>query len=202
MRWLLALFIVVPFVDLCLLLVIGRSIGFWPTVGMIIVPGVLGATLAKVEGLRVWRSYKEALAQGRLPDEGILGGLLVLVGGILLITPGVITDLTGIVLLIPFTRKLVAGVIRRRIEQRLGQGLIRMVSMGTPFGGMPGPEGAEDGQAEVMDPMYDGRFGWPSRGGAQGEVVDTEGVEVQSSNLLPPPQSRPSGRGRGTPEGG
>ena len=194
MRWLLVLFIVVPFVELYLLLVIGRSIGFWPTVGMIIVPGVLGATLAKVEGLRVWRSYKDALAQGRLPDEGILGGLLVLVGGVLLITPGVLTDLTGILLLIPMTRKIVAGVIRRRIAQRLGQGLFRVVTVGSPFGEVV----RMDDAVEVLDPRGDAAR-WEAyrqhEGGAT--VVDTEGVEVQSTNLLGGRESGGGGRGDG-----
>jgi len=199
-RWLLVLFIVVPFVELYLLLVIGRYVGFWPTVGMIIVPGVLGATLAKAEGLRVWRSYKSALAEGKLPDEGILGGLLVLIGGVLLITPGVLTDLTGILLLLPFTRRFVAGVIRKRIEERIGQGLFKVVSVGGPFGGGVDVRD-DDNEVEVIDPGYESPFAQGRHGRWQGaDVVDTEGVEVQSTNLLPPPKSQGSGGGSGDDE--
>ncbi len=192
MRWLLVVLIVLPFVELYLLVAIGHSIGLWPTVALIVVPALLGFYVAKIEGLRVWRSYQEALAQGRLPDEGILGALLVLVGGVLLIIPGVLTDLAGILLLIPFTRKLVAGVIRRRIEQRLGQGLLTVVGPGGPFGG-PDIEEPLDGQAEVIDPSYGESGGWDG-----GEVVDTEGVEVQSTNLLPSGPDEPGSGGRGS----
>ncbi len=81
---LLLLFTVVPLVELYLLLVIGSSIGFWPTVAIVLTTGLLGAWLAKSEGLRVYRKWQASLAQGRLPEEGVLGGLLVLVGGVLL----------------------------------------------------------------------------------------------------------------------
>ena len=119
---LLLLFTVVPLVELWLLLWIGDRVGFWPTVGIVLATGLVGATLAKAEGLRVVQRWQEATSRGQMPEEGVLGGLLVLVGGVFLITPGVLTDVTGLLLLFPPTRRLVAGFVRRRFERGLQNG--------------------------------------------------------------------------------
>lgn len=153
---LLLLFTVVPLVELWLLLFIGDHIGFWPTVGIVLVTGLLGATLAKHEGLRVVQRWQESTARGELPEDGVLGGLLVLVGGIFLITPGVLTDVTGLLLLFPPTRRLIAGVIRRRFERGLSSGAVRVTQVGG---------------AQV--------FTWGTGTGARDPgVIDVEGVDV------------------------
>jgi UPF0716 protein FxsA len=185
-RWLLLLFIIVPLVELYLMLVMGSFIGFWPTVGIILVTGVLGAALSKREGLRVWRSYREALAQGRLPDEGIVSGLLVLLGGALLITPGVLTDFIGFFLLLPFTRRIIAAKVQAAIAKKLGAGVMQVMTVGSPFVDARGF--GDDGRpvdangfpfARAGDDFFAGRGAYD-----EGDVVDTEGVEVQSALLL------------------
>lgn len=112
------LFTVVPLVELWLLLAIGERIGFWPTVGLTVVTAFVGAALAKREGRRVLARWQQAVRELRVPEEGVLSGVLVLIGGVLLVTPGVITDATGILLLIPFTRRLIADQIKKRMEHR------------------------------------------------------------------------------------
>ncbi len=116
---LLPLFILLPLVDLLLLLWIGSRIGAGPALALVLVTGFAGAVLAKLEGLRVLRSYRAALASGRLPEEGVLSGLLVLLGAALLVAPGVITDGIGLILLVPPTRRAVAAFLRRRLERRI-----------------------------------------------------------------------------------
>ncbi|QRK04221.1 FxsA family protein [Archangium violaceum] len=131
-------FTVVPFIELYLLLAIGREVGFWPTVGMVLLTGLVGALLAKGEGVRVIRRWQEALVQGRMPEEGILGGVLVLVGGVLLVAPGVLTDIVGLLLLFPPTRKVVAAIVRRRLERRMAAGTLRVTTFQSgPFPGGP-----------------------------------------------------------------
>ena len=130
-KWLLLLFTVVPLVELYLLLALGRLLGFWETVGIVLVTGALGAWLAKSEGLRVVRRWQGALARGVMPEEGVLGGLLVLVGGVLLVTPGVLTDVVGLSLLLPLTRKPIAAMLRRAAERRIADGTIQVVSFNT-----------------------------------------------------------------------
>ena len=145
-KYLLLAFTVVPFIELYLLLAIGREVGFWPTVGGVLLTGLIGAWLAKKEGVRVLRRWQESLAQGRMPEEGLVGGVLVLVGGVLLVSPGVLTDVVGLFLLFPPTRKLVAAVVRRRPERRMAAGTLRVTTFqsgpfpGGPFGPAPGAE--------------------------------------------------------------
>lgn len=118
MRGLLVLFIVVPLVELYLLTLLARATSFWVAVALTLVTGVVGGSLAKREGLRVWRRWQQSLNEMKMPEEGVVGGLLVLVGGVLLITPGILTDITGFLLLLPATRRLVADRIRARINTK------------------------------------------------------------------------------------
>jgi UPF0716 protein FxsA len=144
---LLLLFTVVPFLELYLLLLVGRIFGFLPTVVLVLLTGFIGAVLARSEGLRVVRRWQAALAQGRVPEEGVLEGLLVLVGGVLLITPGVLTDIVGLLLLLPSTRVVLADILRRRIERQIREGNIHVW---TSSGGRgPGQGGRDQGIIDV-----------------------------------------------------
>jgi UPF0716 protein FxsA len=128
MRWVLLLFVVVPLVELYLLLWLSSVIGFWQTVGLTLVTGIVGGTLAKREGMRVWRAWRAALEELRPPPEGVVEGVLVLVGGALLITPGVLTDVAGLALLVPLTRRRIAAVVRRAVDRRIARGQIRVTT--------------------------------------------------------------------------
>ncbi len=149
-RWLFLLFTVVPLVELYLLLWLGDRLGFAATVALVLFTGVVGATLAKLEGLRVMREWQEALGAGKMPTDGVMGGLLILVGGVLLVTPGVLTDLTGFLLLIPPTRRLVMKVLRRRLEAGIASGNVRVQTMGG-FGGFGSTPGRPAGRGQVID---------------------------------------------------
>ena len=138
MRWLFLLFIVVPLVELYLLLVIGDHVGFVPTVSAVVVEGIFGAWLARREGRRVWRAWREALQRMQPPEEGVVDGVLVLVGAVLLLTPGVLTDVVGMFLLVPFTRRLVARRVRRSIDERIADGRLRAFTYGFPGVPVPG----------------------------------------------------------------
>lgn len=149
-RYLFLLFIVVPFIELYLLLTMGRHVGLVPTLAFVIGTGLLGAFLMRLEGLRVLRDWQLSMAQGRIPEDGILSGALILVGGALLILPGVLTDVIGLLLLIPPTRRFVASRIRRGLERRRQAGSFRV--SGFRMGGF----GADD-----LAPR-DIPSGWPS----------------------------------------
>ncbi len=124
---LLLLFTVVPLVELALLIKVGQHIGAGATIGLVLLTGLGGAALARHEGWRTWIALQRDLAAGRLPGDRIVDALLILVAGILLITPGVLTDVVGLVLLLPLTR----GQIRRYLKRRF---MARMVIMGQgPF---------------------------------------------------------------------
>jgi UPF0716 protein FxsA len=115
---LLLLFTVVPLVELFLLVKLGTVIGIGPTVLIVITTGVLGAWLARWQGLGVLRRLTQDLNEGRLPADALIDGILILIAGAVLLTPGLITDALGFVLLIPQSRIFVRRLIRARFETR------------------------------------------------------------------------------------
>ena len=125
MVYFIVLFTVLPALELVVLIKVGGVIGAWNTVLIILLTGILGAYLARLQGFIVLRRIQDQLARGRLPDAELLDGLMILIGGIVLLTPGFITDIFGFVLLIPWTRNLIKGMIRHRFESMIREG--RMV---------------------------------------------------------------------------
>jgi UPF0716 protein FxsA len=103
---LLLLFIVVPAVELGLLIEIGSRIGTVATLGIIVVTGVVGAALARRQGIGVLRRVQAELAEGRVPAGSLADGVIILVAGALLMTPGVLTDVLGFLCLVPGARTL------------------------------------------------------------------------------------------------
>jgi UPF0716 protein FxsA len=131
---LLLLFTVVPLVELYLLLQIDELIGLLPTVAIVLTTGVVGAWLARSEGLRVLSLWQRSVVRGAVPDEGVLGGVLILIGGALLVTPGVLTDIVGFAFLIPPSRRFIADRVRKRLEQKVHDGSVRVVNVGDSRG--------------------------------------------------------------------
>jgi UPF0716 protein FxsA len=127
------LFVLVPVIELVLLIRMGQWIGLWPTVAFVILTGWAGAFLARLEGTRVLAQFQQELGAGRIPGQAILDGACVLVGGAFLLAPGVLTDVTGLALLFPPTRRLIQRWLRTRIERGIASGQIRVMTM-TPGG--------------------------------------------------------------------
>jgi UPF0716 protein FxsA len=123
------LFVLVPVIELMLLIRMGQWLGFWPTVAFVVLTGWAGATLARVEGLRVLARFQQELAMGRIPGQAILDGAAVLMGGAFLLAPGVLTDLTGLALLFPPTRRIIQRWVRKRLEKGIMSGSIRVMTM-------------------------------------------------------------------------
>jgi UPF0716 protein FxsA len=119
---LLALFILVPLLDLAILVRLGQAIGFWPTIGLVVVTGTVGAFLARSQGMRVLKGIRTEMSVGQVPSSRLLDGLLVIVGGTLLLTPGLLTDAAGFVLLLPWSRSRLKGFLRRRVEGMIRSG--------------------------------------------------------------------------------
>ncbi len=102
---LLLLFTLVPLVELVILIKVGEVLGTMNTILLVILTGVLGAVFAKSQGLGILREIRRTTEMGRVPGRELLQGFMILVGGLMLITPGFLTDLVGLSLLIPTTRK-------------------------------------------------------------------------------------------------
>jgi UPF0716 protein FxsA len=105
--------------DLLLLILSSRSFGFWETVITLFGVGLIGSALARRQGAKVWRGFQASLAQGRPPEQGVIDGMLVLLGGVLLLLPGILSDVIGLGLFIPGLRRALAGVVRRRLSSEL-----------------------------------------------------------------------------------
>jgi UPF0716 protein FxsA len=128
-RWtaiLLLLFIGIPLLDIATIALLGRVIGFWGTLAFVILCGVVGTALARSQGAHVWGAIQRDLAEGRPPSYGLLDGLMVLIAGVLLITPGFLTDIAGLLLLLPPIREVVKRAIRTRLERALSEGTLQI----------------------------------------------------------------------------
>jgi hypothetical protein len=101
---LLALFVIVPLVELVLLIRLGQWLGLLPTIAFVVITGVIGAALARNEGLRTLGRIQSDLRSGRFPVGRLLDGGLILFAGGLLLTPGILTDIVGLSLLVPGSR--------------------------------------------------------------------------------------------------
>jgi UPF0716 protein FxsA len=113
------LFIVVPIAELAVIIQVGQEIGVLWTVALLVADSVLGSVLMRSQGRAAWRRFNEATRAGRVPAREVLDGALVIFGGALLLTPGFLTDVLGLILLIPPTRAVVRGLLARRLARRM-----------------------------------------------------------------------------------
>ena len=119
---LLALFVIVPAIELTLLIQLFRTTGWQFSLGLILFTGVVGSFLARVQGLKVWRSIQTDLAAGKMPTDPVVHGLLILVAGALLLTPGILTDVVGFLLLLPLTRRIVGKRLKTWFSRKIQLG--------------------------------------------------------------------------------
>jgi UPF0716 protein FxsA len=122
---LIALFIVVPIVELYVIIQIGGLIGVVPTIALLLADALLGSLLLRHQGRGAWRRFNTALAERRFPGREVADGLLIAIGGTLLLTPGFVTDIVGLIFLIPPTR----AIVRRLMRGYVGR---RFIVVGTP----------------------------------------------------------------------
>jgi UPF0716 protein FxsA len=121
---LIVLFIVVPLAELYVILQVGDAIGAVWTILLLAADSLLGSLLLRSQGRTVWRRFNSTLAEGRMPHREVIDGVLVVFGGAFLITPGFLTDIVGILLLIPPTRALVRKLVARRLGRRVVVGVV------------------------------------------------------------------------------
>jgi len=116
--------LVVPVAEIALIIAVGKVIGGWQTIVLLLVESALGAYLVKREGRRSWRALTGALNSGQMPGRELADAALVLIGGTLLLTPGFLTDVAGFFFILPLTRPItrrwLQGVVERRLPGRSG----------------------------------------------------------------------------------
>jgi len=116
---LLLIFIVVPIAELAVIIQVGQEIGVWWTIAILIADSILGSLLMRSQGRIAWRRFNETAQAGRVPAREVLDGVLVIFGGAFLLTPGFITDIIGVVFLLPPTRALVRRFLVKRFADRM-----------------------------------------------------------------------------------
>ena len=132
--YLFLLFTVLPVLELMLIIRVGSAIGAINTLALLILIGMSGAYLARLQGFRVLQNIQQSLEQGILPTEAMLDGFLILCGGMLLLIPGFLTDIFGIIFLLPLTRSVLKILFKKRF-----QGMISKNET-IPFGGAKKPQ--------------------------------------------------------------
>ena len=130
---LLLLFIVVPAVELALLIELGSHLGTLPTLALIAVTGVVGAFLARRQGLAVVARAQEQMRLGQLPAGSMADGVMILVAAALLMTPGILTDALGFLLLVPPFRSFLKDSLHKRIRKAIEENRIDIHVAGTGF---------------------------------------------------------------------
>jgi len=111
--------LVVPVAEIALIISVGKVIGGWQTVALLLVESALGAYLVKREGRRSWKALQAALNTGQMPGRELADAALVLIGGTLLLTPGFLTDIVGFFFILPFSRPVTRRWLQRVVERRL-----------------------------------------------------------------------------------
>jgi UPF0716 protein FxsA len=159
---LIVLFILVPIAELYVIIQVGELIGVWPTLALLLADAVLGSLLLRHQGRGAWRRFNQALAERRFPGKEVADGALIVVGGTLLLTPGFLSDIVGVILLIPPTRTIVRRLLRRYTLGRFTVVDIggRMRDSASRSGGPVNPSRPYDvdGSAEEIPPEGDRRL--------------------------------------------
>ena len=173
--WILPLVMVgmvaLPFLEIYLIIQVGQLIGVWWTLAILVGEALLGAWLMRREGTRAWKALNGAFASGKMPTGELADTALILVGGVLLVMPGFVTDVFGLLFLLPFTRPLARKVLAYAVARRMS----RL--------GMPTGYARRDGSVIEGETVPD-----PSTGTAEGPVVISG--EIEDGPSRPPGQQR------------
>ena len=164
---LLFLFIVVPIVEIALFIQVGGFLGLWPTVGLVLVTAVVGASLVRSQGIATLMSVQSRLQKGELPAQQIVEGVMLAVSGVLLLTPGFMTDAMGMAVLLPGPRAWLAKQLMSRVKvQSMSSGAGFSAGFGPgqgfdqhdPFGQQGGPFGPTGQGRDQEGDVFDGEF--------------------------------------------
>ncbi|HBC2168332.1 TPA: FxsA family protein [Vibrio cholerae O1] len=112
---LLFLFIAVPVIEIALFIQVGGVLGVWPTIALVLLTAIVGASLVRSQGLQTLLTVQQRLAQGQLPAQQILEGVMLAVAGVLLLTPGFFTGILGMLVLLPAPRAYFAKQLMSRV---------------------------------------------------------------------------------------
>lgn len=105
-------------IELTVLVAVAHAIGVLATIGLLILASLFGTVLLRREGARTLGAFVEALRTRRLPHRELLDGMLIAAAGVLIVVPGFVSDVLGLLLLLPPTRALARRRILRSVARR------------------------------------------------------------------------------------
>lgn len=114
-RLLFVMFLVVPIIEIAIFVALGSAIGFWWTMGGVVLTALIGSYLLRLQGFSVWRDIQQKLNMGQFPGQSIVDGIMLAIAGALLLTPGYFTDFIGFSLFVPQVRYAIFEFLRKRI---------------------------------------------------------------------------------------
>ncbi len=152
----LLLFIGTPIVEIAVFIQAGDLIGLWPTLAIVLITGLEGTTLPREQGYGVFGRIRARVGAGEPSLFEMFEGLCIFAAGLLLLTPGFVTDSIGFLLFLPPFRRLIAGLVARRVTVNVRGGGFGPTSHGDPRrpGGYP-PHGGPGGNGPVIDGEYE-----------------------------------------------
>jgi UPF0716 protein FxsA len=143
------LLLVVPVLEIAAIIAVGKVIGGWQTLVLLIVESALGAWLVRREGARAWKALTTALNTGQMPSRQLADAALVLVGGTLLLAPGFLSDIVGFFFLLPMTRPIARTALEAVVAKRLLGGIFGGRGQDGPGRGGP-PSGPDVIEGEIL----------------------------------------------------
>lgn len=153
-RILFILFTVVPTLELYLLFKAGQHIGGVNTLSIVIITGFVGAWLAKAQGRAVMQQFQHEMRQNIIPADTIVHGFLIFGGGLLLLTPGFITDITGLCMVVPGPRHLIAKLVKRFVQKGFQTGFIQTSSVHVHGESQTNPFSESDPKTQDIEADY------------------------------------------------
>lgn len=152
-RWVPAAVLLLPLLEIVVIVLAGRFVGWLPTIAALAVLSTLGVVLVRRTGRQAWSELARDRSVGAEPTHDVADRALVFLGGLMLIPPGFVTDLAALVLLLPFTRPLVRNRVRAWAVRR-GSMHLSTAYTGGPGGSRHGsttPHGPDVVHGEVIE---------------------------------------------------
>ncbi len=180
MPFALILFIAMPIIEIAVLLRVGAALGWFPTLGIVVLTAVVGTAMLRQQGLATLNKARQRMGAGEMPAQQMLEGVLLMVGGVLLLTPGFVTDAFGFACLLPWSRQWLA----KKIASRSVVGVAGGMGAGAGFG-----PGFGSGFGQTGGPA--GRPGGTTVGSGTTEGAQKSGESASNGNSAPGGQPRP-----------
>ncbi|MEH6452628.1 MAG: FxsA family protein [Psychromonas sp.] len=148
------IFTSVSLLEIFVLVKIGGFLGAWPTVALVVVTALIGSALVRSQGLQLLQQLQQRMANGEMPGQQLVEGIMLIITGVLLVTPGFVTDICGLLLLQPTIRAAIAKFILANVKLSPASSM----SGGFYQSSNSSPFGADPHNKNVQEDVIEGEF--------------------------------------------